>query len=137
MSTWGGADVAGENIEIVKRIYAALGEKDRPAILALLAPDIVIRQSPVVPWGGEYHGHEGALQFFGKLAGTVATAVEAENLFEAGDQVVQVGRTRGHVVATGKEFDIAEAHVWTIHDGKAARAEFYIDTPAQLAALSA
>lgn len=90
-----------------------------------------------MPWGGEYHGHEGTLQFFGKLAGTVATAVEAENLFEAGDQVVQVGRTRGHVVATGKEFDIAEAHVWTVLDGKAARAEFYIDTPAQLAALSA
>jgi len=77
MSTWGGADVAGENIEIVKRIYAAFGEKDRPAILALLAPDIVIRQSPVVPWGGEYHGHEGALQFFGKLVGTVGQTAAA------------------------------------------------------------
>jgi ketosteroid isomerase-like protein len=53
------------------------------------------------------------------------------------DRVVQVGRTRGHLVATGKEFDIAEALVWTIRDGKVVRAEFYIDTPAQLAALSA
>ena len=51
--------------------------------------------------------------------------------------MIQVGRTKGTVVATGVPFDIPEVHRWTIQDGKAVRAHFAIDTPAMLERLSA
>jgi SAM-dependent methyltransferase len=40
------------NVEVVGRIYEALKERDVPAALAFLAPDILIEQSEEVPWGG-------------------------------------------------------------------------------------
>ena len=58
-------------------------------------------------------------------------------MFEADGEVVQVGRTKGTVVATGVPFDIPEVHRWTIRDGKAVAAHFAIDTPAMLERLAA
>lgn len=63
--------------------------------------------------------------------------MEIERVYEAGDHVVQIGRTRGTVNATGVEFDVAEAHIWEVRDGKAISMRAYIDTPAMLQALSA
>jgi ketosteroid isomerase-like protein len=53
-------------------------------------------------------------------------------MFEAGDRVIQSGRSRGTVLATGAEFDVPEVHVWTLRDGKVTAAEFYSDTHAML-----
>jgi uncharacterized protein len=50
---------------------------------------------------------------------------------------VVVGRTRGTVHATRRQFDVPIAHVWRIVDGRATRWEAYIDTPAMLEALAA
>jgi hypothetical protein len=44
------------------------------------------------------------------------------------NHVVEVGRTRGRVVATGREFDVPETHVWTLESGKVVRFDAYIDT---------
>jgi ketosteroid isomerase-like protein len=39
------------------------------------------------------------------------------------------------VRANGAPFDVPEAHVWELRDGKVVRFTVYIDTPAMLAAL--
>ncbi len=49
--------------------------------------------------------------------------------------MVQIGRTRGRVRATGNEFDVPETHVWTVEDGRVTRFESYIDTPKMREAL--
>ena len=59
-----------------------------------------------------------------------------EAMFAADDEVIQFGRTKGTVVATGVPFDIPEAHRWTIRAGKAVAAHFAIDTAAMLAVLA-
>jgi ketosteroid isomerase-like protein len=56
-------------------------------------------------------------------------------MFEAGDQVVQYGRTAGTARASGRTFDIPECHVWTITDGLVSEVSYYIDTAAMLEAL--
>src|SRR3546814_9621077 len=56
-----------------------------------------------------------------------------ERMIDAGDRVVVVGRTHGTVNANGAPFDIPVVHVWTLHEGRAAAFEAYIDTPAMLA----
>lgn len=56
--------------------------------------------------------------------------------FEADGDVIQFGRTKGTVNASGATFDIPEVHRWTIRDGKAVAGHFSIDTPAMLAVLA-
>ncbi|MCZ2816128.1 hypothetical protein [Modestobacter sp. VKM Ac-2984] len=51
--------------------------------------------------------------------------------------MVQVGRTRGVVRATGAPFDVPEVHVSTVFGGRVHRFEAYLDTAAMLAALVA
>jgi hypothetical protein len=124
-----------DNTELLARTYRAMTDGDIETVLALIDPSITIWQTEELPWGGRYEGIEGFAEFFGKLRGTITSAVEVERIFEAGDHVVEVGRTRGTVNATGAEFDIAEVHIWELRDSKAVSFRAYIDTPAMLAAL--
>jgi ketosteroid isomerase-like protein len=124
-----------ENVELIRAGYDAFRRKDLPAILALLHPGVEFHQSEEVPWGGRYKGHEQVQQFFARLLQTIDSKVETEQFIDAGNHVVQVGRTRGTAHATGKGFDVAEVHVWTLENGKVVRYEAYIDNPAMLAAL--
>ncbi len=126
---------ATSNIEIVAGIYAAMAAGDIELLLAMASDDFTIDQTDELPWGGHFVGREGVMDFATKLLSTIDSKVEADALYEAGDRVVQRGRTRGTVNATGATFDVVEVHVWTLRDGKAVAAEFYIDTPAMLDAL--
>jgi ketosteroid isomerase-like protein len=65
----------------------------------------------------------------------VLAMLATERFVEAGDQIVQIGRTRGQARATGRTFDVPEVHVWTMRHGKVVRFEAYVDHPAMLAAL--
>ncbi len=69
--------------------------------------------------------------------GAIDARVEIAALFATDDEVVQAGRTRGTIRASGVRFDVAEVHRWRIRTGRAVRAHFAIDTEAMLAALAA
>jgi ketosteroid isomerase-like protein len=125
------------NVEIVAAAYEAMARADLDALLALCALEVTITQADELPWGGHYVGRDGVLEFAAKLISTIDSKVEIDTIFEAGDHVVQRGRTRGTVRETGAPFDIAEVHVWTVRSGALMAAEFYIDTPAMLDALNA
>jgi ketosteroid isomerase-like protein len=125
------------NTDLVAKGYQAFAAGDVDTVLAMIDPSITVWQTDELPWGGSYEGIEGFMEFFGKLLGTITSSVEPAQIFEAGEHVVQVGRTRGTVNATGAAFDVAEVHVWELRDGKAVSLRSYIDTPAMLAALDA
>jgi uncharacterized protein len=127
--------VADGNIAIIRRVYDAMKNRDANVMHELFAEDVVVRQSPEVPWGGEYDGKDGAFTFFLNLVEHIESQVTTESLFAAGDHVVQSGRTKGKVLATGASFDMPEVHVWELRDGKVVRFQVYIDTPAMLDAL--
>lgn len=126
-----------DNLTTIRRVYDAFRTRDTAVMQEVFAPDIKIWQSPEVPWGGSYEGHDGAFTFFLKLLEHISSQVTTESLFAAGDHVVQTGRTRGKVLANGASFDIPEAHVWELRDGKVVAYKVYIDTPAMLDALHA
>jgi ketosteroid isomerase-like protein len=92
-------------------------------------------QTEVLPWGGTYRGTMGAASFFQKLAATLDATITAEDFFEAGNTVVATARTRGRVRSNDVRFDLRSVHVWTIRGAKAVGIQFYLDTPAMLAAL--
>ena len=125
-----------ERTDVVARIYDAMAARDLDTLLAVLDPSVTVWQTELLPWGGGYGGISGFGEFAMKLLGAITSDVEIERLYEAGDHVVQSGRTRGTVNATGAPFDVAETHVWEVRDGKAVSMRAYIDTPAMLAALA-
>jgi ketosteroid isomerase-like protein len=125
------------DIEVVAAIYEAMAARDIARLLELIDRGVVITQDDRLPWGGRFEGHAGFAQFAAALTGTITSAVTHDELFAADGDVVQVGHTRGTVNATGKQFDIAEVHRWTIKDGKAVKAHFSIDTPGMLVVLEA
>ncbi|HEX7132674.1 MAG TPA: nuclear transport factor 2 family protein [Iamia sp.] len=122
-------------VEVVRGIYAAMHARDIAAVLAVVSPDLVLTQDPRLPWGGRYEGPDGFATFGLTLVENIDSAVTIDAIFEADDEVVQMGRTKGTVRSNGVAFDIAEVHRWVIRDGLAVRAHFAIDTPAMLDAL--
>jgi ketosteroid isomerase-like protein len=123
------------DIERVQEIYDSFQRRKLPALLSLTAPDIEVIQSPELPWGGNYSGHEGMKQFLTQLLEHLDSRVEIERFIDAGDRVVAVGRTVGKARATGLEFDIPFVHVWTVREGRFVRFESYLDNATLLAAL--
>jgi uncharacterized protein len=117
-------------------MYDAYKRKDLEAILGLLETEIEIYQTTAVPWGGRYRGREGTQQFLGRLMAHVDSVVEIEELFDAGERVVEIGRSLGWVKGTNRKFDVREVHVWELRDGKIASLQSHLDTPAMLAALA-
>jgi ketosteroid isomerase-like protein len=124
-----------DNIATVQRVYDAFQTRDANVLQEVFAPDIKISQTPELPWGGEYEGHDGAFTFLLKLVEHIESQVTTESMFAAGDHVVQTGRTRGKVLANGATFDVPEVHIWELRQGKVVRFQVYIDTPAMLEAL--
>ena len=126
-----------ERTDVVARIYDAMhaaGPRDAADADRSVGHGVA-DGAPAV--GRQLRGIDGFGEFAMKLIGSVTSAVEVEQLYEAGNHVVQSGRTRGTVNATGAEFDVAETHVWEVRDGKVCSLRSYIDTPAMLEALGA
>ena len=124
-----------KSVEIIAELYEALARRDLPAILSLIDPEIIVSQTELLPWGGEYHGFEGVQQFFTELFQCIESQLAVEEFVDAGDKVIVIGTTRGRVRATGATFNIRAVHVWTVRGGRGVRFEPNIDTPKMLEAL--
>jgi ketosteroid isomerase-like protein len=128
--------VSSSDLDVIKRVYAAFETYDFGVIEEVFDPEVEIWQSELLPWGGRFTGHQGAVAFFSGLLSHVKTAVTVDQLIDAGDHVIEVGRTAGTAIATGASFDVPEIHVWRLREGKVISMHAYIETPAVLVALS-
>lgn len=124
--------MAQENQEIVRNFYEAANRRDSKALAELLDEQIEIYQSEVLPWGGNYQGHQGFMTYALKMLGMINSQTVIEHFIEAGDQVVAIGKTRGQINSSGKKFEIRLVHVWTIKSDKLSRFEIYVDAPEML-----
>ena len=94
-----------EGSEFAARVYAAINARDRAAIRAMTAPDIVFATTVEA-----YRGPEALLE------------VE-----EVGGHVVVSMRQRGRGKASGAEVDDRITHVWTVRDGLGTRLQSFAD----------
>ena len=90
-----------EDIAVVEAIYAAMAASDLSTLFDLLDPTIVVIQDDRLPWGGRHVGHDGFAKFGLVLRANIASSVTTDAMFSADRDVVQIGHTRGTVVATG------------------------------------
>lgn len=128
-----------DNVSIAKSSYEAFGRGDLDGALAMMDEDIEWHQAQGLPHGGTYRGlDEVRRNIFDPLDRDwwEEFVVEPEELIEAGDQCVVLGRYRGVAKGTGKRLDVPFVHVWTFRDGLAVRFRQFLDTAGWVEALS-
>jgi ketosteroid isomerase-like protein len=125
--------MASDPKSLVERAYAAWQAGDLPALIALLADDMVFAlhvPADVLPIGGETRGKagvEGVLQ--GLLDGYEFLAYEPSPLTVDGARVESDVRFHYRQKATGEVIDSRLHHRWSTADGKVTRLEEWHDLP--------
>ena len=119
------------NTALIQEMYAAFGRGDIAAILSRLADDVewTTEGPAAIPYTGKMIGPSKVKGFFESLGGTQENMkLIADSFIAQGDKVATTGRYSGVVKATGKRFDTAVAHIFTIRDGKVTRFLDFMDT---------
>jgi uncharacterized protein len=126
------------NTDVVQQGYEAFSRGDIPAVLDLLTDDVEwIQQGPsVIPFAGTRRGREEVAESFSLLDEHLEfEQFEPREFVAQGDTVVVVGFERSVSKATGHTIEQEWAHVYTLRDGKIAKARFFEDTAAYVEAL--
>jgi ketosteroid isomerase-like protein len=120
------------NADLIRAIYAAFAAGDMPGVLSRMSPDIVWNEAENFPYAGgnPYVGPDAILAgVFARIgAEWEGFAAVPEEVLDAGDTVVALGRYRGTFKATGKTLDAQLAHVWRVAGDKAVSFQQYTDT---------
>ena len=89
---------------------------DFGAMAATLDPEVVLHQSPDLPWGGDFHGHAGYQDWAQQMSEAFdQLAVEDRRFFVDGDTVVITCRLSVRARATGKQVDAPHFQVVKIN----------------------
>jgi ketosteroid isomerase-like protein len=124
------------DVQALRRIYAAINRGDVEELAADVAHDIEWSLPERVPWGGIRHGPDGIRAFADTFRDRIdGNWADPDDFLVAEDRVVVIGRLRGQARATGHEFEVEFAHVWTLTDGVASRLRGFYDTEPIVAAL--
>ena len=126
------------SVEIVRRFYAALGNGDVPAVLALLDARVQWTEAERFPYyGGTWQGPQAVLDNLLKPLSRdwEGFSAKAHEFIAEGDRVVSLGTYSGRFRKTGRSFSAAFAHVWTVRADRIARFDMYTDTAKVLEAL--
>lgn len=128
-----------ENVEIVRRVYAAAARRDGASVLALYDSEVEwdVSRSPMarLVGGTVYHGHEDLRRFFRDYHDAwESVEYDPAELIDAGDYVISVDVERARGRASGVATELTQYAVWTIKDGKIVRVVWF---PARQDALDA
>ena len=121
-----------KNVQTVKNFLAALGRRDKQALLALVAEDLEwIIPGENWPLAGTYRGHAGLEGLLQKANETVETSFPQPPEFIAqGDRVLVVGFATGKIKATSKAFGDHWVFAITVRNSKLTNIREYVDTQA-------
>ena len=120
-----------ENVEIVRRIYDAVAQRDAATPFAYYAEDIVwdvsnSRRATLMH--SVYHGHEGVRQSWRDgLSAFGEIDFEVKELIDAGDQVLAVIREREVGRASGVPVETTHTAVLTLSGGKIIQVQMFDD----------
>jgi uncharacterized protein len=126
-----------KNMETVRRLFKAVEERDLAGVLAAYDENIVIREAVSLPYGGEFHGHEGAqrhalgaLEVWEDLQPPGERSLNARFLDAGDDYAIVLWRQRG-VSSDGEKFDEPVVSVYKMGGGKIIESQmFHADTKA-------
>ena len=121
-----------KNVQIVKDFFAAMGSRDKPALLSFVAEDIEwIVPGEDWPLAGSHRGHAGLENVLQKANEEVETTYpQPPECIAQGDRVLVVGVATGKIKATNKTFEDHWVFDITVRNGKLTKIREYIDTQA-------
>jgi ketosteroid isomerase-like protein len=131
------AGVPGENVEIVKRAFAAFKQGGVEALLGFVHEDFEATTPPGLATEPDtYRGHEGVRRYFDSFYEAMDDVRwESHSFREAGDRVVVEFTLYARGKSTGLEFGQPAVQVWELRDGKGIGLELYPTLEEALAAL--
>jgi ketosteroid isomerase-like protein len=117
-----------ENVEIVREMLDAFNRGDYEASLAFLDEHVEWHDPPHVPGAGVHRGPEEVRRWFLRWMGAWESyTAEAEELIDAGDQVVVVHYERGRGKVSGAEVDQRFANLFDLRDGRIVSRRPFLD----------
>jgi uncharacterized protein len=140
MSEPANAQTVQRNVGVVQGTYQAVGRRDIPALLDLLAEDVewTMQGTSKIPIAGTHRGHEGVVRFFTLVGENIDfQQFEPREFIAQGDTVVAIGFERNLIKPTGRTFEQEWVHVYTLEDGKVTRVRIFEDTVAFVFAFDA
>jgi len=103
----------------LRAAYAAFNRGDIDAAVRMLDPQVEWVEPDEFPYGGAYHGIEGAKRYLAQSRATAAQVIsEPEQFLSARDRVVVFVYARVLGKGTTEWQDISLADVYTFRDGK-------------------
>jgi uncharacterized protein len=133
-----------DDVEVVRRLFSAVEDRDFDRLLACYADDIEIHEATVLPWGGVWRGPEGVaahaaefMRAWGALQGPAESRLDARFWSDGAGTVCAVFRHRALDPATGARFDAPEVGIYRIRDDRVVRSQmFHADSAAVVGFLS-
>ena len=114
-----------ENVDLVRRSldhFNATGE----LLWDVIDPDVEWVIDPMGLLGGTYRGHEGVKMFLARLGESFdQLGLEIDDLIDAGDSVVAVGRTRMHGRGSGVTAEQPIGWVLRVRESRIVRNQVY------------
>lgn len=127
-----GGPVSKANVDVIRSIYDAFAAGDVGGVLGGMSPDIVWNEAEHNAYadGNPYIGPEAVANgVFARCIGEWdGFRVVVEELVDAGDTVVMVGRYGGIFKRTGRAQNTQIVHIWRVAGGKAVRFQQHADT---------
>jgi ketosteroid isomerase-like protein len=115
-----------EQVEVVQSAFDAYFRGDEPALLELVAADVVITQFPEQVDVRDFHGHEGFRQVMAEWIGSWDDwSIEILGARELGDLVLATARQRGRGIVSGAPMDAEATFVFTVREGLIARWQMF------------
>ena len=110
-------EVSQENIELVRSVYESLNHGDWDAAFAHADPDFEVTFQRG-PNAGTHRGRDSIRAIIeDQREAFEVWIIEVEQVFDSGDQVVALIKSRLRPRGTDAEFEIRNGHIWTIRDG--------------------
>jgi ketosteroid isomerase-like protein len=121
-----------ENVSLIRGMYDAFAQGDVPKVLEGMHPEIEWNEAEHFPYadGNPYVGPQAVVEGVFKRLGDEWEywKLAIEDIHDAGDTVIALGRYQAAYKQNGATIDAQFAHVWKVHDGKAVRFQQYADT---------
>jgi len=121
-----------ENVALIRGIYDGFAAGDVGAVLGAMSQDIVWNEAENFPYADHnpYVGPQAVAEgVFARCIGEWdGFTVSVDEVLDAGDTIVALGRYSGTYKATGKAMNAQLVHVWRVAGGKATHFQQYADT---------
>lgn len=127
-----GLQADSANIETARKMYETLLRGDMEGAFSVMAENIrwiYYGGKGIIPFSGEYLGHEGVAQFFEDYSSAAEPlGMELQSFYSSGETVFVTGIENSRVLATDKSYAAPWVHVLKFADGKIVSYEEYIDS---------